>query len=96
VRGRLRLASLIYAMRKIEQEVLKLYAYGLRARPLSIGTVPRDFCGFDARYRNEAEKIRHGVVFYMRQLTAKEISDFELQIVDINTISEYDILSWKH
>jgi hypothetical protein len=75
---------------------MMLYAYGLRARPLDIGTVPGDYCGFDTSYRNEAEKIRHGVVFYMRQLTAKEIADFELQIVDINAISEYDVLSWKH
>lgn len=75
---------------------MNIYAYGLRARPLGIGTVPRDFCGFDARYRNETERIRHGVVFYMRQLTAKEIDDFELQIVDITELSEYDVLSWKH
>ena len=75
---------------------MNIYAYGLRARPLDIGTVPRDYCGFDTSYRNEAERIRHGVVFYMRQLTAKEVSDFELQIVDITTLSEYDVLSWKH
>ena len=73
-----------------------IYAYGLCARPLDIGTVPRDYCGFDTSYRNEAERIRHGVVFYARPLTAKEIADFELQIVDINDISEYDVLSWKH
>lgn len=75
---------------------MNIYAYGLRARPLDIGTVPRDFCGFDSRYRNEAERIRHGVVFYRRQLTAKEIADFELQIIDITELSEYDLLSWKH
>ena len=75
---------------------MNIYAYGLRARPLDIGTVPGDYCGFDTSYRNEAERIRHGVVFYWRALTAKEIADFELQIVDINTISEYDVLSWKH
>lgn len=75
---------------------MTIYAYGLRARPLDIGTVPRDYCGFDTSYRNEAERIRHGVVFYARQLTAKEVSDFELQIVDINELSEYDIVSWKH
>ena len=75
---------------------MMIYAYGLRARPLDIGTVPGDYCGFDTSYRNEAERIRHGIVFYWRALTAKEIADFELQIVDINTISEYDVLSWKH
>ena len=75
---------------------MKLYAYGLRARPLGIGAVPRDFCGFDARYRNEEKRIRHGVVFYWRALTAKEIADFELQIVDINTLSEYNLHEWKH
>jgi hypothetical protein len=75
---------------------MMLYAYGLRARPLDIGTVPRDYCGFDTSYRNEAERIRHGVVFYTRALSAKEISDFELQIVDITELSEYDLLSWKH
>lgn len=75
---------------------MMLYAYGLRARPLDIGTVPRDYCGFDTSYRNEAERIRHGIVFYARQLTAKEIADFELQIVDINELSEYDTVSWKH
>ena len=75
---------------------MNLYAYGLRARPLDIGTVPGDYCGFDTSYRNEAERIRHGVVFYYRALTAKEIADFELQIVDINALSEYDILSRRH
>ena len=70
---------------------MSIYAYGLRARPLGIGTVPRDFCGFDVRYRNEAERIRYGVVFYARQLTAKEVADFELQIVDINELKEYKI-----
>lgn len=52
---------------------MNIYAYGLRARPLSIGTVPRDFCVFDARYRNEAERIRHGVVF-LRATTNSERS----------------------
>lgn len=75
---------------------MNIYAYGLRARPLDFGTVPRDYCGFDTSYRNEQQRIRHGIVFYARQLTAKEIADFELQIVDINALSEYDILSWKH
>ena len=75
---------------------MSIYAYGLRARPLGIGTVPRDFCGFDARYRNEAERIRHGVVFYARQLTAKEVADFELIIVDINELKEYNTYEWKH
>lgn len=75
---------------------MNLYAYGLRARPLDIGTVPRDYCGFDTSYRNEAARVRHGVVFYMRQLTAEEISDFELQIVDISSLSEYDLKQWKH
>ena len=75
---------------------MNIYAYGLRARPLDIGTVPRDFCGFDARYRNEEKRIRHGVVFYNRALTAKEISDFELQSVDINELKEYNFEEWKH
>ena len=75
---------------------MNIYAYGMRARPLGIGTVPRDYCGFDTSYRNEPQRIRHGIVFYTRALTAKEIADFELQIVDINALSEYDILSWKH
>ena len=75
---------------------MNIYAYGLRARPLDIGTVPRDYCGFDTSYRNEAERIRYGIVFYFRALTPKEISDYELQIVDINTVSEYDVVSWKH
>lgn len=75
---------------------MTLYAYGLRARPLDIGTVPSDYCGFDTSYRNESARVRHGVVFYWRQLTAKEISDFELQIVDISSLSEYDLKQWKH
>ena len=73
-----------------------IYAYGLYARPLDIGTVPRDYCGFDTSYRNESERIRHGVVFYGRALTAKEISDFELQIVDINELKEYNLPEWKN
>lgn len=75
---------------------MNLYAYGLRARPLDIGTVPRDYCGFDTSYRNEQARVRHGVVFYWRQLTAEEISDFELQIVDITELQEYNLHEWKH
>lgn len=75
---------------------MNIYAYGLRARPLDIGTVPRDYCGFDTSYRNEPQRIRHGVVFYMRQLSAKEIADFELQIVDITELKEYNLHEWKH
>lgn len=45
-------------------------AYGLRVRPLDIGTVPRDYCGFDASYTDDAKRIRHGLMFYNgRQLT---------------------------
>jgi hypothetical protein len=75
---------------------MNLYAYGLRARPLDISTVPRDYCGFDTSYRNESARVRHGVVFYWRQLTAEEISDFELQIVDITELQEYNLHEWKH
>ena len=72
-----------------------LYAYGLRARPLDIGTVPRDYCGFDTSYRNESERVRHGVVFYKRALSAKEVSDFELILLDINELKEYDTENWN-
>lgn len=75
---------------------MNIFAYGLRARPLDIGTVPRDYCGFDTSYRNEPQRIRHGVVFYNRALTSKEISDFELQIVDITELKEYNLHEWKH
>lgn len=75
---------------------MNIYAYGLRARPLDIGTVPRDYCGFDTSYRNEPQRIRHGIVFYSRALTVKEISDFELQIVDITELKEYNLHEWKH
>lgn len=73
-----------------------IYAYGLCARPLDIGTVPRDYCGFDTKYRDSDKRIRHGIVFYMRALSAKEISDFELQIVDINRVTEYNTHEWKN
>ena len=72
-----------------------IYAYGLRARPLDIGTVPRDYCGFDTSYRNEKSRVRHGVVFYKRQLTQKEIADFELILIDINELKEYDTENWN-
>ena len=74
---------------------MNIYAYGLRARPLGIGTVPRDFCGFDARYRNEAERIRHGVVFYARQLTAKEGLILSCKLLILTELKEYNY-EWKH
>ena len=95
MRGKLRFASVCLAYLRYEDNRMSISAYGLRARPIGIGTVPRDFCGFDARYRNEEKRIRHGVVFYNRALTAKEISDFELQIVDINEPKQYNY-EWKH
>jgi hypothetical protein len=72
-----------------------LYAYGLRARPLDIGTVPRDYCGFDTSYRNEESRVRHGVVFYTRELSAKEVVDFELILVDICELKEYNTETWN-
>lgn len=72
-----------------------IYAYGLRARPLDIGTVPRDYCGFDTSYRNEETRVRHGIVFYFRQLTPKEIADFELILIDINELKEYNTDTWN-
>ena len=77
------------------QQSNNIYAYGLRARPLDIGTVPRDYCGFDTSYRNEKSRIRHGVVFYKRQLTQKEIADFELISVDIGELKEYNTETWN-
>jgi len=76
-------------------KVDNIYAYGLRARPLDIGTVPRDYCGFDTSYRNEETRVRHGIVFYKRQLTKKEIADFELILIDIGELEAYNVNAWK-
>lgn len=54
------------------------YKYGLRARPLSIGTVPKDFMSYNAEYKDLSNRIRWGYVEYARELTKEEISNFEL------------------
>jgi len=76
-------------------QINNIYAYGLRARPLDISTAPPDYCGFDTSYRNEETRVRHGIVFYRRQLTQKEVADFELILVDICELQEYNVDTWN-
>ena len=73
-----------------------IYAYGLRARPLDIGTVPRDYCGFDTSYTDDTKRIRHGLVFYNRALSADEIARHELVLLDVNELAEYNWIKESH
>lgn len=65
--------------------------YGLRARPLSLGAQPKDSVAYippeqartDARIADVValageSSVRHGAIGYDRELTAKEIADYEL------------------
>jgi len=67
-----------------------IYAYGLRARPFDIGTVPQDYCGFDNSYVNDDRRIRHGLVFYQRQLSDAELKKFELVFLEKHELAEYN------
>lgn len=50
------------------------YKYYMNARPMSIGTTPKDFLRFD-----ESDKGgRYGAVYYKRQLNRQEIYEYEL------------------
>jgi hypothetical protein len=55
------------------------FTYGFRNRPLGIGTAPKGFIiGSDGPAVGRA---RHGTIQYPRQLTEKEIYDFELEVM---------------
>lgn len=56
------------------------YRYGLRSRPPGPGAVPKGF--IPDSYRKDDDRARWGTLAYPRELTAKEIYDFEL--VELN------------
>ena len=56
------------------------YTYGLRNRPLCMGTAPKGYIiGSEG---NPIGRARWGTIQYPRQLTPEEIYDFELEIMD--------------
>lgn len=59
------------------------YKYGMIFRPPQFGGLPRglDYT-WDADYKDVSRRIRHGVITCTRELTEKEIYDFEL--IDMN------------
>jgi len=69
---------------------MSIFTYGLRARPPSIGAVPRGFDTWTEK-ENVSEQIkenwdkshyRHGILTYSKALTPSEVSSYEL--VDMN------------
>lgn len=54
----------------------RIYAYYLPHRPVSIGTQPRGFMNFEDL--DKAETGYYSIVRYERELTSKEIADYEL------------------
>ena len=50
------------------------HKYYMNERPLSIGTVPKDFVRFD----EDDKGGRYGAIFYDRPLSEGEIADYEL------------------
>lgn len=56
------------------------WTYGMRNRPLSIGTAPKGFIiGSDGA---PAGRARHGTIQYPRKLTEKELYDFEMEVIE--------------
>ena len=53
------------------------YRYGLVNRPPGIGAVPKGEYTWDKDCEG-IDRVRHGIVTYQRELTPKEVSDFEL------------------
>ena len=51
----------------------KAYKYGMRLRPYDIGCQPRGVIGF-----NNYVEGYHSLIFYKRELTDKEISEYSL------------------
>ena len=64
------------------------FTYGLRNRPLSIGTAPKGYIiGSDGPPIGRA---RHGTIQYPRELTKDEIYDFELEVMGNDGNSSLD------
>jgi hypothetical protein len=62
------------------------YTYGLRNRPLCMGTAPKGYIiGSEGAAMGRA---RWGTIQYPRQLTPAEIYDFELEIMDDPSCSQ--------
>jgi hypothetical protein len=56
------------------------YTYGLRNRPLCMGTAPKGYIiGSDGEAKGRA---RWGTIQYPRPLTPEEIYDYELEVMD--------------
>ncbi|HDR8453906.1 TPA: hypothetical protein QC364_000696 [Bacillus cereus] len=56
--------------------MMKKYWYEYRLRGLSLGAQPKGFVDSDDTYG------RFGAVAYDRPLTEKEVSDYELRVID--------------
>lgn len=61
-----------------------MYKYGMRLRPFGIGCQPKD--GYI--YREPYEGFKHSdkywdVIFYNRELSEKEMEDYELDFVGV-------------
>src|SRR5699024_10481750 len=50
-----------------------LYWYEMRQRPVSLGCQPKEFVEFDD------DEGKHGIVAYNRELTDKELNDFDMK-----------------
>lgn len=70
----------------IESGKKKLYWYTYRLRGFSLGAQPKDFIVNDERIG------RFGAIIYERELTKKEMSDYEL---DLHKIEMVDATSWR-
>jgi hypothetical protein len=55
------------------------FTYGMKHRPLSIGAQPK---GYIIDSYRDSDEFRHGTIQYPRQLTEKEVYDFELTPVE--------------
>ncbi len=83
----------------VEDEQEGLFWYGLQARPHTIGATPRskDIVKYlspenaPTQFPDAGNKIRHGAIAYAEALTAKDVSDFELQpLFDVEDEAQAD------
>lgn len=59
---------------------MKLNKYGMRLRPCSLGCQPDDF----AYSIVDESKKYHNFIFYKRELTEKEIEDYEMDYLGVS------------
>ena len=56
---------------------MKLYKYGMRARGYSLGCQPSGV------YKRIDSNIYYDIIFYTRELTEKEVSDYQLDYLGV-------------